>query len=97
MLLLCVGIIRYAPSRLPSADPDDVADLVGALEIAASNDAITQAVLDVQRHFSDTEALPDTIEESLDDLVQEMDRILDRLEPVQRNSSLAPGPSGVVG
>lgn len=98
MLLLCVGIIRYASGpRSPDAGGVTMDAFVATLSSTAPTDAIQEAILDLESEFADDDTNAAQDDGSLDELVTEMDRILDEHQPAQQNSGIRSAEIGTWG
>ena len=98
MLLLCIGVIWYAGTRKPSTGGGgDVYRLLAAMP-ESNTDPILKEVQGLAEDLrDDTEVSMDEEEESLSDLVQEMDTLLDEHHPAKSNSDLSRKATGELG
>lgn len=99
MLLLCIGVIWYA-GTLTSSIGSREADLVLAALPESATDPILAAIQGLAEDLGDgigLSAEADDDEESLSDLVQEMDQLLDERNPAQDSRQLGVNSAKVIG
>jgi hypothetical protein len=96
MLLLCLGLIWYVGGLKRSTSSGEVDRLVDAVP-ESSADPILAAVQSLEDDFRKNLALTEEEGESLGDLVQEMDRLLDERTPARSSSGADAKPTRMLG
>jgi hypothetical protein len=99
MLLLCIGVIWYAGTLTSSLGAREAELVLAALPESAA-DPILEEIQGLAKNLSDDigpAVETDDEEESLSDLVQEMDQLLDERDPAQGTSQLGVKSAKVIG